>query len=493
MNWARLLDESGFAKLLPDEYAHFAAPVCEGLALFLEGLSEPHQAEILAQQATLSECAALSERLVVLARCCPVLQKIGQVLARDQRLAPELRLQLRQLESLPALVRLETIEEILHQEIGPLDEWGVRLTPPALAEASVAVVVPFHCKDGGEFRDGVFKVLKPGIEQRLEEELGLLEQVGARLDERCEELQIPHLDYQESFQQVRNKLQEEVYLDHEQRKLAAAREFYADEDRVLIPEVFEFCSSRVTAMEYVRGSKVTDHPHRKTKERNQLAEIIVDALIARPIFARQDRALFHSDPHAGNLFLTIDGRLAILDWSLVGWLEKRERIAIVQLLLAAVAHDPERMVGVLDKMAARGSVDRRKLQSIARTWLKQLRRGGLPGLGWLVSLLDESVRNARLRLKPDLMLFRKSLYTLEGVVAEVGAGRGTFDRVLWLEFLRHLAVEWPRRWFSLPNSREFATCLSNFDLTKTILGVPLSAARYWRAQCFDFWDACRTT
>ena len=57
--------------------------------------------------------------------------------------------------------------------------------------------------------------------------------------------------------------------------------------------------------------------------------------------------MFHSDPHAGNLFLTDENRLAMLDWSLVGCLGEAEREAIVQIMLAAVTLQPKRVVQVL--------------------------------------------------------------------------------------------------------------------------------------------------
>src|SRR4051794_3460740 len=99
-DWNLLLDEKALASVLPGDYARFARPVRDGLAVFLEGLPAAHQTEILKQQAALPPTADISERLAALARCCPVLHKLGQVLARDQRLAPELRTQLRTLESL---------------------------------------------------------------------------------------------------------------------------------------------------------------------------------------------------------------------------------------------------------------------------------------------------------------------------------------------------------------------------------------------------------
>lgn len=491
INWHGLLDETALAALLPADKRHFAKPVCESLAIFLEGLPESRQAALLSRQASLDLSVGLSVRLGLLARDCPVLQKIGQVLARDQRLSFELRHELRQLESLPPSVPLEAIQRTLDKELGSLDRLGIRLAPAALAEASVAVVIPFVKESEGKHEHGVFKVLKPGIEKLLDEELQLLERVGEHLDERCDELHIPHLDYQESFQLVRDKLLEEIRLDEEQDNLRAAREFYAHEDRVLIPTVFDCCTPRVTAMQRVWGDKITNHPFTETRDKHRLAELLIDATIAKPIFTKQSFALFHCDPHAGNLFLTTDGRLAVLDWSLVGWLDEQSRASIVQIMLGAVAHDEHRMVSELNHLADKGSVDQTKMRSIVQGGLRKIRQGQFPGLTWLVGMLDEVVHEASLRLKVDLMLFRKSLYTLEGVVSEVGASSEAFDRVLSVRFIQHLVMEWPSRWFTMPNSRNYATHLSNFDLTKAILSCPSSITRFWKGQGSDFLDAIR--
>src|SRR5262249_25623736 len=157
-------------------------------------------------------------------RSCPALHKLGQILARDRRLAPDLRRQLQALESLPPSVPLEFIRTALTRELGPLERLGVTLSPPALAEASVAVVVPFrHDRDP---RSGVFKLLKPGIEERLGEELALFERVGEYLDEKCNEFRIPKLDYQDALEQARGLLRHEVRLDLEQAHLQRARACY---------------------------------------------------------------------------------------------------------------------------------------------------------------------------------------------------------------------------------------------------------------------------
>jgi ubiquinone biosynthesis protein len=491
LNWGLLVDETALSSLLPAEYGRFCRPVQDALTNFLDGLPPAHQAAVLAAQAQLPETASPAARLALLARTCPALHKLGQILARDRRLAPELRQHLQELESLPATVPLETIQSVLARELGPLDRLGVTLLPPALAEASVAVVIPFQqdgVRDGREPQHGVFKVLKPGIEERLDEELELFERVGAHLDQRCHDLKIPPLDYQETFAQVRDMLCHEVRLDMEQRHLSLARTFYSGEPRVQIPALFEHCTPRVTTMERVSGGKVTEQCPHSWSERHRLANLVVETLIARPIFSLDRLALFHGDPHAGNLFLTMDQRLAILDWSLVGALGEQERIALAQIALGAATLDAGRIVSALGVLAGQRRVGQPALEGVVLAWLRRVRRGHFPGFAWLLGLLDEAVQTARLRVGADMLLFRKSLHALEGVVADIGGPGSRIDAVLLGEFLDHLAVEWPGRWSAPPDCRAFATRLSNADLFQFLLGLPWTVAHCLLEQSRDLWE-----
>src|SRR5215470_15304241 len=59
-----------------------------------------------------------------------------------------------------------------------------------------------------------------------------------------------------------------------------------------------------------------------------------------------------------------------------------------------------------------------------------------------------------------------------GVLADIGAEESRIDEVLLDQFLDHFAVEWPARWFALPDSRAFVTRLSNDDLARTMLSLP---------------------
>ncbi|HMO85189.1 MAG TPA: AarF/UbiB family protein, partial [Lacipirellulaceae bacterium] len=249
MDWHALLDAQQLAQLLPAEYARYAEPVGEGLAVFLGGLPEQRQQELAARQVALRPGVTLAERLGELAHQCPVLHKLGQSLARDPRLAPALRAQLRPLECLPSTVTVAQLQQAAERALGPLKALDLELEGPALAEASVAVVVPFRRRSAPDVR-GVLKLLKHGVEPRLECELELLARVGAHLDEQCDRLGLPAIDYRERFEEISEKLVAEIQFEHEQRHLELAQRLYANDAHVQIPRLYrQWCTPRATAME----------------------------------------------------------------------------------------------------------------------------------------------------------------------------------------------------------------------------------------------------
>jgi ubiquinone biosynthesis protein len=490
LDWEWLIGDAVIGALLPEAYARYRRPIVEGLRLFLSRLPGPDVARILSDQAALRTDAAAEERLVALAERCPALHKLGQVLARDRRLALELRLHLQRLESLPATTPIDTIEKTLATELGPLEQLGLELEPPALAEASVAVVIPFRYGAGGK-KDlperGVFKILKPGIEDRLARELSLFQDVGAYLDDRCAAFGIPPLEYREVFDQVSEKLATEVNLKGEQSHLEQAAATYAREPGVLIPRLYPFCSGRVTAMERIEGHKVTEPGEHDLRDRRRLAELIVEAMIAGPIWSPASRATFHADPHAGNLFVTPDRRLAILDWSLTGTLGEGERVAMTQIVLGGLSLSAGQVRSGLLELAGEQRVDDAALEEVLQDWLRRIRQGMFPGFSWLMGMLDDAVLKARLRPATDLILFRKVLLTLEGVLADV-SGDVRIDEILPALFLRRIAAEWPRRWITPPFSRGLGTRLSNEDLALLLMRLLSTPARAWLETTLELLD-----
>lgn len=476
-DWKEFCATLDFGPLVPEEFDRYRPVIADSLRYFLENIPPGRTIEILAEQATMPADTRIDERLVAIARHCPALHKLGQVLARDRRLSARFRKLLQSLETMRPTQGLPAIRAALERELGPLSRLNITLDEPPLAEASVAVVVPFTWQGDpdGQPRRGVFKLLKPGIEEKLAEELAPLKRVGELLQDRCRKYGLPDMDYEGSFEEVAQLLSHETHLDEEQEHMAAARAAYQGMDSVLVPNVFPFSTPRLTAMERIDGRKVTDVEVLPSAKRRELAVTIVEALVAHPLWSHGQATMFHADPHAGNLLVTDENRLAIVDWSLVGYLTNDDQIGLTQILLGAMALDRNQICEAIRRLA-RGGIDEQALGRIVDENLRHLGVGRWPDLPWLTGLLQDAITKANARFEPGLVIFRKALESLSGVVADVSEDC-RMDAVLASFFVRQFEREWGYRMIAPPFSRQFGTHLSNADLIKLWISRPLTALR----------------
>lgn len=181
--------------------------------------------------------------------------------------------------------------------------------------------------------------------------------------------------------------------------------------------------------------------------------------------------------------MTPTGRLGILDWSLAGRLRKADRIELVQLLLGALTLDAGRMEAVVLRLSRHPPAGSALARVIDRS-LRELRWGRFPGVAWLTRLLDGVVLQAGARLRPNFLLFRKSLLTLEGVLADLTPSDGPdsslhLDGAMLAGFARQFAAEWPERLVHRPDSRALHTHLSSTDLLGLLWSAPATLARFW--------------
>jgi ubiquinone biosynthesis protein len=472
------IDPQALAAVVPDCYAEFRPAVADGLTFFLRHLSPARLAEVFQAQAGLPTDAALPRRLVVFLHACPALHKLGQVLARHRHLDPELRRHLQELESLEPRTPPEELRPVLERELGPAaGRYRVRVAESALAEGSVAVVVPLTWSDpaeGGQApRPGVAKVLKPGVVERLDEDLYILGLLAGYLGERWAAYGLPPLPYGEILAEVADLLIHEVRLGQEQDNLRQAGEQLRGRPDVCVPGLLPFCTDTLTAMEYVPGVKVTDRDAAPAWRRPALFLSAVGALLGDVLFSREESVLFHGDPHAGNLLATPDGRLGVLDWSLAGRLTADDRLNLAQMLVGAWALDKARVAAAVAGLAGREAGEDLIRRHVGAA-LAGLHWSRPPGPAWVLGLLDTLAR-AGLRFPAHMLLFRKAFLSLQGVLEDVCPG-GSVDAALLADAFGRLAWEWPLRWWKSPDDRGYATHVSTADLVGLALRAPVAWA-----------------
>jgi ubiquinone biosynthesis protein len=468
------IDPQELAAVVPDCYAEFRPLVAEGLTFFLRHLSPARLTQVFQAQAELPADADLPRRLVLFLHACPTLHKLGQVVARNRHLDQELRRHLQELESLEPHTPMEQLRPILLGELAPAEqEYHIRVADSALAEGSVAVVVPLTWSDpaaGAKAppQHGVAKLLKPGIAEQLNEDLDILGRLADYLDQRWEVHHLPPLNYREVLDEVAELLLREIDLRQEQRHLLLTQRQFARQSDIQVPWLLPFSTEKLTVMDRVYGHKITDVQAAPAWRRPALFHSLVRALLSSILFSRDESALFHGDPHAGNLMATSDGRLAILDWSLAGQLKTEDRVQLAQVLVGGWARDPARTAGAVLALARNGADEGLVRRHVAETledvrWYKPL------GPLWVIELLDTLVR-AGVGFPPHLLLFRKAFLSLQDVLSDV-CSYCSLEATLMAEGLLQFVWEWPLRWCKPLDDRDYATHVSSADLMHLAVSV----------------------
>lgn len=461
-------------ELLPPGLQAWRPLVIDGLHAFLNGLPPARILQIVASQMALDEAADAHERLVDLLAHCPTLHKLGQVLARQRHLDASLRARLQALESMPPTEPIEPLLARIRARFPA--ESGLRLADRALAQGSVAVVLPFSWRADGQRHEGVFKVLRTGIGERLAEELALLPGIADLLAQRGDELGLPALDYHDTLAGIERLLTQEIHLPTEQDNLRRAAAFHAADADVVVPTLLPWCAADITAMARIHGSSL-GAAALPMAGRAALATTAMTALIARPFFTRDDPAIFHGDLHGGNLLVTDDGRLAVLDWALTARVAKRDREAVMAAVVAGITLDAPALCAALAALGA-GAADDRWLQRRIDAALDDLVAAGqVAGFDWLLGLLDGLALDGRARFDADLSVFRKSWLSLAGVLTDVAGGAAPDIALIQVGLSRFLG-EMPMRWVAAPASA-YSTHLSNTDLAAAMVSGWSTGARYW--------------
>lgn len=260
----------------------------------------------------------------------PTFIKLGQLLSTRSDLLPQ--------PYLDALSRLQdNIEPFPFAEVEEIvsSELGVRLSKAfadfdnvPLAAASLGQVHRARLRDG---REVVIKVQRPGIQQVILEDLEAFREMAGFIDK--------HTDigrryvFQDMLEEFRKALLRELDYRREALNLVTLGANLRRYERIVVPQpIDDYTTSRVLTMDYIPGTKIT--------EMSPLARIDFDgrALADELCRAYLDQILvdgfFHADPHPGNLLITRDGRLALLDLGMVSRIDPQMQERLLKLILA---------------------------------------------------------------------------------------------------------------------------------------------------------------
>lgn len=280
----------------------------------------------------------------------PTFVKLGQVLSSRPDLVPAAYIE--------GLTRLQDdVKPFDPAEAMKIieDELGVRLSkafprfdPEPIAAASLGQVHRAALRDG---REVVVKVQRPGVAAQVADDFEILAEVAAFLEERsewCRDRRICAI-----VEELRTSISHELDYVREAQNLTAMGANLQRFDRLYVPQPYaDFTTRRVLTMEFVPGAKIT--------KLSPLAHLEMDgAAIADQLFEAYLEqvlvyGLFHADPHPGNVFITQDNHLALLDLGMVGRTTPGMQEHLLKVLISVSEGKAEQAAETIARMSEHG-------------------------------------------------------------------------------------------------------------------------------------------
>jgi predicted unusual protein kinase regulating ubiquinone biosynthesis (AarF/ABC1/UbiB family) len=251
--------------------------------------------------------------------------KLGQLLSSRPDLLPDVYIEElgRLVDEVPP-VRFAEVERVIAAELP--DGVFVRVYPEPLATASIAQIHAALLNTG---REVIVKVRRPGIEEQIELDLALLRSTAELLERRSERAQL--VQARALADELEVHLRAELDFVEEASNTELVARLLAEYEDLVVPQVVRpYVTEKVMVLERIEGRKV-DPEHGLPSERaHDLARQFFRAYVQQVTV----EGVYHADPHRGNVLITDEGRLALVDFGLLGRLDDDTRRSLALLLLA---------------------------------------------------------------------------------------------------------------------------------------------------------------
>lgn len=285
--------------------------------------------------------------------------KLGQIMStRSDLLDSRYQFELAKLQDDVKRVDEDTIRSLIESELGmSIGDAYKKFDLVPMAAASIGQVHAAELLDGTRV---VVKVRRPNVLRQVDTDLSILHDIAvnaAHFWPMARNYDLPAM-----VEDFALNLRLELDYRHEARNLIQMSENFADNDMIRFPVVhLDLTTSGVLTMERMTGSKVTD--------KAALAGAVVDtkelasqaaSAVLKMVF---EDGLYHADPHPGNFFVEDSGRIALIDFGMVGVLDEYTQDQLIDVLVAISGSDTERLIDTFEDLGMTpGGVDRLSLR-----------------------------------------------------------------------------------------------------------------------------------
>lgn len=354
---------------------------------------------------------------MVLEELGPTFTKLGQILStRPDLIPPEWAEEFKILQGDCSQVPFEEIHEILQNEFpGRLELIFSSIEEKPLAAASIAQVHQARLISGEEV---VLKVLRPGIRQRVEEDMSLMETLALFMEQYFSDLGYSPTAAAKEFSR---EILKEVNLIYEGQATDKLRKYFDDDPHIFFPEVYWQATTRnVLTLEEIKGqvlSKVS--PADLTPaERRTIVSHGTDAVFKQCLRF----GFFHADPHPGNIFLQPDNTICFIDCGMTGQLDKKTTEQLINLVAGIIKGDVDKICRVVTQLTtvAPAVTEQRDFRNDIVHLTSQFQDADLNQID-ITGLLSDffaMLQRYKIQCPSDLLLLTKALTTIEGIAEE---------------------------------------------------------------------------
>jgi ubiquinone biosynthesis protein len=271
--------------------------------------------------------------------------KLGQLLSSRPDLLPDVYIdELSGLVDAVPPVAFAEIEAVISADLG--QDVFASVDPTPLATASIAQTHRALLKSG---RDVVVKVRRPGVVEHVDVDLALLRSTARLLAGHSETAQLLQLEALADELEVH--LRGELNFEEEAYNTELIARLVADYDRLIVPGVIHpYVTERVLVLEYIAGRKIEAGHGLAQEEAHELARQFFSAYVVQVVV----EGVYHADPHGGNILLADEGRLALLDFGLLGRLDDDTRRGLSLLLLAIAQNRADDVADLILELSLTG-------------------------------------------------------------------------------------------------------------------------------------------
>jgi ubiquinone biosynthesis protein len=349
-----------------------------------------------------------------LERLGPTFVKLGQLLSSRSDLLPS--------EFLKPLARLQDkvkpfpyqdVEFIVENELGAkISKLFSNFEREPMAAASLGQVHRAALHDG---RSVVVKVQRPNIHEQIQEDFAALEEIAKVLHRHTEFGQRHELV--KVLEEFESSIAHELDYRREATNLVTLANNLREFKRIRVPlPIDRYTTHKVLTMEYIEGTKIT--------ELSPLTQLDLDGrALAEELFQAYLKQVlldgtFHADPHPGNVFLTTDRRIALIDLGMVGYTTPAMQEHLLKMLLAVSEGDSDQAADVAIRISETANdFDEAQFRHKCAQLVAQQRSStlGQMDLGKTLLEVSRSAADTGLFVPIELTLLGKTLLQLDQV------------------------------------------------------------------------------